>query len=217
MESVSPAGFYVTGGTLPPGTPSYVPRRADTELYEGLLRGEFCYVLTSRQMGKSSLMAHTAARLRQEGLAVVVLDLTAVGQNLSADQWYGGLLRHVGRQLDPSGDLEEELDDRWFAQEERVGPLERWMRALQEVVLGSGVRGEGSGASPADPFRTPDPSPLTPARLVIFLDEIDAVAASPSPPMSSSRPSGSATTAGPQTPHSAGSRSACSASPRPRI
>src|SRR5438552_6941039 len=107
--------FYVTGGTLRQDAPSYIERQADKDLLEGLDRGEFCYVLTSRQMGKSSLMVHTAARLREAGAKVVVLDLTAIGQNLSPEQWYGGLLRRVGVQLDPGGDLEEELDDFWFA------------------------------------------------------------------------------------------------------
>jgi hypothetical protein len=64
------SSFYVTGGTLPPGVPSYVERQADKDLYEGLSRGEFCYVLTSRQMGKSSLMVHAAARLREDGVTV---------------------------------------------------------------------------------------------------------------------------------------------------
>src|SRR5205823_13847489 len=82
--------FFVIGGTLRHDAPCYVERRADGELYAALQRGEFCYVLTSRQMGKSSLMVRTAARLREDGVAVAVLDLTTLGQNLTAEQWYGG-------------------------------------------------------------------------------------------------------------------------------
>jgi len=88
--------FYVTGGTLAQDAPSYVERQADRDLFEALTRGDFCYVLTARQMGKSSLMVRAAQRLRQEGAAVAVLDLTALGQNLSAEQWYDGLLGHLG-------------------------------------------------------------------------------------------------------------------------
>src|SRR5207253_638646 len=44
----------------------------------------------------------------------------------------------------------------WFAQEERVGPLERWMAALEQKVL-----------------------PQAPDRVVIFIDEIDAVRSLP--------------------------------------
>lgn len=58
--SAGTSNFYVTGGTLPQDAPSYVERRADRDLFDGLLKGEFCYVLTSRQMGKSSLMVRTS-------------------------------------------------------------------------------------------------------------------------------------------------------------
>jgi hypothetical protein len=43
--SAAATSFYVTGGTLRPDAPSYFERRADRDLYEGLTRGEFCYVL----------------------------------------------------------------------------------------------------------------------------------------------------------------------------
>ncbi len=92
-------------------------------------------MLTSRQMGKSSLMVRTAARLREEGVAVAVLDLTAIGQNLTAEQWYDGLLGRVGQQLD----LEDELEDFWLAHA-------RWARCSagcarsREVVLAAATR-----------------------------------------------------------------------------
>src|SRR5437588_5654384 len=175
--SATEASFYVTGGTLRSDAPSYVERKADHDLYDGLTRSEFCYVLTSRQMGKSSLMVRTAARLHAEGVQVAILDLTAIGQNLSPEQWYGGLLRRLGRQLDPSGDLEEELDDFWLDQD-RLGPLQRWMAALETVVLPQGgVRRQALGVreEPTAEILTPNTQRLTPARLVIFIDEIDAV------------------------------------------
>ena len=106
--------FYVVGGNLHPDAPSYVRRHADDDLYDALSRGEFCYILTSRQMGKSSLIVRTGTRLAQDGVHVVTLDLTGIGQNLTPEQWYSGLLLNIGERLD----LEDELDDFW---EEKSG------------------------------------------------------------------------------------------------
>lgn len=151
MSTISPTSFYVIGGTLQRNAPSYVPRQADEDLYNGLTAGKFCYLLTSRQMGKSSLMVRTAARLRDEGAAVAVLDLTAIGQNLTAEQWYDGLLSRIGQQLN----LEDELEDFWL-EHERLGAMQRWMRAIREIVLAKYT-----------------------GRVVIFVDEIDAVRSLP--------------------------------------
>src|SRR5882724_12012986 len=112
--------FYFTGGTLRPDAASYVERKADKELLDRLLKGEFCYVLTSRQMGKSSLMVRTAMKLREQGVRVIALDLTAIGQNLEPEQWYHGLLDSIGAQLD----LEDELEQFWGANGD-LGPLQR--------------------------------------------------------------------------------------------
>ena len=150
IPHLSPS-FFVIGGTLRRDAPCYVPRQADHALHAGLTEGRFCYVLTSRQMGKSSLMVRATVRLRQEGVAVAVLDLTAVGQNLSAEQWYEGLLSLIGQQLN----LEDELEDFWL-HHERLGPLQRWMRAIREVVLKQYLD-----------------------QVVIFVDEIDAVRSLP--------------------------------------
>lgn len=152
MDAMSQSNrFYVTGGSLHADTPSYIERRADTELYEALEQGEFCYILTSRQMGKSSLTVRTALRLQAEGVITVVLDLTALGQNVAAEQWYYGLLSRVGERLD----LEDALEAFWMSHHS-FGPLQRFMAALRQVVLVG-----------------------CPGRVVLFIDEIDVVRSLP--------------------------------------
>src|SRR5262245_41611062 len=129
-ETPSHSDFYVTGGAMSPNAASYLERTADDQLFEALQARKFCYVLTSRQMGKSSLMLRTKDRLDRAGFATVVLDLTGIGQNLTAEQWYDGLQLKLGERLK----LEDELDQFW-QDNGRVGPLDRWMRCLREVVL----------------------------------------------------------------------------------
>lgn len=67
---------YQVGGSLPVGAPSYVVRQADTDLSEALKGSEFCYVLNSRQMGKSSLQVQTMHKLQTEGIACALIMLT---------------------------------------------------------------------------------------------------------------------------------------------
>jgi hypothetical protein len=149
--AASTSSFYVTGGTLRVDHACYLGRQADHDLLRGLMAGEFCYVLTARQMGKSSLMVRTTQRLRDHDCAVALLDLTALGQNLTCEQWYDGLLLRLGRQLQ----LEEPLESYW-KQHERLGPCLRFFNALREAIL-----------------------PALTRRLILFVDEIDVVRSLP--------------------------------------
>lgn len=91
--------FFTAGGTLPPDAPSYVKRPTDDELFRHIMAGEFCYVLTPRQMGKSSLMIRTAQRLSKDGVRSAIVDLTQIGTVQSEDQWYKGILTQIARRL----------------------------------------------------------------------------------------------------------------------
>lgn len=142
-----PGGFYRSGGTLSPDEPSYVVRDAEGQLMEGLQNGLFCYILTSRQMGKSSLMNYVSVKLQQQDVSVAQLDLTRFGQNLTVEQWYDGLVYEIGRSLK----IRQQLNKCWTEHAD-LGPLHRFVAVLREGVLKE-----------------------CPGKVVIFIDEIDVV------------------------------------------
>lgn len=85
---------YKIGGTIGSESPTYIKRVADENLYTSLLQGDFCYVLTSRQMGKSSLKVRVMEKLRQDGVKCSSIDASFAGdnENVTANQWYRGLI-----------------------------------------------------------------------------------------------------------------------------
>lgn len=122
--------FFRAGGTLPPTVESYVARAADRDLFEALRQGQFAYLLTSRQMGKSSLVVRTARKLREGGTAVAFVDLTSIGaEGLAPETWYFSLLLAVGRELG----REDEFEQCW--ESSGLAPVQRWFSAIEQVVL----------------------------------------------------------------------------------
>ena len=116
VHETVPSDFYVTGGTVPPDAASYVTRQADHELLSRRCSGgEYCFVLNTRQMGKSSLMRphYRPFYSVQQGVSCAVfLDLTR----------FGGQNRHVGTMVSTAFwrkragqlGLYDELDDFWL-------------------------------------------------------------------------------------------------------
>ncbi|MEH2087142.1 AAA-like domain-containing protein [Nostoc sp.] len=139
---------YIFSGSLPENASTYVIREADAQLYEGLKTGKFCYVLNSRQSGKSSLRVRTMQRLRHDGVQCAAVDLSAGGiQNVPPEQWYADLIDTL---IDSFG-LDLDFGD-WWEANQLNSLVTRFRKFLEEVLL---VEVQES--------------------IVIFIDEIDSV------------------------------------------
>jgi hypothetical protein len=123
--------FFTAGGTLPPDAPSYLERDADHQLLDALHSGQLCYLLNARQMGKSSLCVRVMQRLQQQGIHTAFLDLTRFGgANVTAEQWYAGLLTKTGQDLG----LRQQFLEFW-KQHAHLPAVGRFFGALEQVGL----------------------------------------------------------------------------------
>jgi WD40 repeat protein len=142
--------YYKVGGSLDYQNPSYVVRQADSDLYEGLKNGDFCYVLNSRQMGKSSLRVRTMKRLQGEGISCASIDITNIGSHsLTVENWFGGIAFELLCGFDLLGKVNFNA---WWGDRNLLSPLQRLNQLFKEVLLAGLYQ-----------------------NIVIFIDEIDSI------------------------------------------
>jgi WD40 repeat protein len=124
---------YQVGGSLARTAVSYVQRQADIEFFNALKKGEFCYVLDSRQMGKSSLLVRARYLLEQEGILCATLDMTNIGsENITPIQWYKGIITELCLALN----LFDRFDlQAWWQTQEDLSLLHRLSNFIAEVLL----------------------------------------------------------------------------------
>lgn len=124
------SGIYTVGGTVQAGGGIYIPRKADEELLNFCLNGEFVYILAPRQIGKSSLMVNTVRQLDQKGISSAIIDLTKIGVTLEANEWYLGILTIIKEKLGINLDLIG-----WWRDNGHISVNQRLFVFFQEILL----------------------------------------------------------------------------------
>jgi AAA-like domain/WD domain, G-beta repeat len=151
MKEFPVSNEYQIGGSLPADASCYVTRQADLDFYKNLKAGEFCYVLNSRQMGKSSLRVRAMRKLQAVGTVCACIDLTGIGkEDVTPEKWYAGMINS----LVSSCQLSNKINWRtwWRDRRDLLSPLQRFSLFIEEVILVE-----------------------IPQNIVIFIDEIDRV------------------------------------------
>jgi CHASE2 domain-containing sensor protein len=141
---------YQIGGTLEINHFSYVKRNADKQLYNCLRKGDFCYVFNTRQMGKSSLQAQIQNQLIQDNFTCVYLTFEDIGSNSNEDQWYYSFLDLLISSLDLDDDFN--LESWWEKHQSLTDNTRKFSKFIEEILLN-----------------------LIESKLIIFIDEIDAI------------------------------------------
>jgi hypothetical protein len=143
-----------TGGPVLENNLFYIERNVDGDLYERLKLNELCYILQSRQTGKTSLLFRICNRLSEDGIKSMRIALTEIDiQDAEKRTWYNDQMDIIKKELKLELDLKQFREDN-----KSLSPLRTFDKFIQDILLGN--------------VEQP---------IVIFIDEIDSVLSLPFP------------------------------------
>ncbi len=142
---------FSSGRTVKARDLQYIPRPADAHLLDHCQNARPAYILHSPQMGKSSLIAHTAEQLKDSAHHAVLIDLSQFPLPPREEEWFHKIVRILDDSLDLTTDPVS-----WWEDQQALSPPVRLTQLLTEIIL-----------------------PELSGSLILFIDEIERTATLP--------------------------------------
>jgi len=139
---------YEVGGPLSLDSLCYIERKADKDLLESLMKGEYSNILCPRQTGKSSLQIRTMSKLNAMGYSCAILDMTSiVSREIREEQFYASIIKVLADNFQLNFDLNV-----WWEKNKLISSLQKLNKFIEGILLRN----------------------LT-GPLVVFIEEVDSV------------------------------------------
>ncbi len=143
------SNYYQIGGSLNHKNRTYVERKADQDLFDMLNSSEYCFVLNSRQMGKSSLRVRINKKLVSQGIKCAFIDLSLIGTHITLEKWYKAMAYEILSTLD----LHTKINlSSWWKQYDFLTEVQHLIKLIESVLFTQ-----------------------ISSKIVIFIDEIDTL------------------------------------------
>jgi hypothetical protein len=121
------------GGPINADNVFYVKRDVDDYLFSQLKLKKLCYILESRQTGKTSLLFRTRDRLSRDGIKNVRISLAALGTATAVeDKWYNDHMDIINEEFNLGLDLGQ-----WIKKHEHLQSLRIFDKFIQDILLGN--------------------------------------------------------------------------------
>lgn len=149
------SSIFQAGGALPTDHPTYVERQADHDALRTALNHEDLHVIAPRQVGKTSLLKHLAARLEEMGWRCAYVDLSTL-MDFPKPFWYAELGKALAHSLTPGQTpaLANQVDLRHYLLDQALP----WSSGQPQIVLlldeveGAGKARDADGRPFSDTF-----------------------------------------------------------------
>jgi len=121
---------FVIGGDVQASNGTYLKRPADDQLLTNCQNAKYSYVLSCRQIGKSSLKNAVANQIREQNIRECRIDLNEIGRSKDPIHFYFGFINKIHQELSLKIDI-----NKWWEEQDKLSLNSKFCNFFSEILL----------------------------------------------------------------------------------